>query len=154
MRPLILNFIKHISRKLSNALYFMLSAKNLLSEKALKSLYYSLFHCHVIYAIQIWSCSAESNYKEIVTKQKMAIRIILNASYNAHSELLFKKLNILPIKDLIYFLKIQFMQQFTQGFLPKSFSGEWRTALELELDDEPYDLRNRNYDDLLVPFAR
>jgi hypothetical protein len=83
-----------------------------LRNTALKSLYYSLFHCHVIYGIQIWSYSAESNFNDIVTKQKMAIRIISNASYNAHSEPLFKKSNIFPIKDLIYFFKIQFMQQF------------------------------------------
>jgi hypothetical protein len=70
----------------------MHSAKNLLSEKALKSLYYSLFHCHVIYAIHIWSCSAESNFNEIVKKQKSAVRVISSAAYNAHTEPLFLKL--------------------------------------------------------------
>jgi hypothetical protein len=108
-----LNFkhhVQYISKKLSNALYFIRNAKSLLSIKALKSLYYSLFHCHVIYAIQIWSCTAESNFKDIVTKQKKAIRIVADAAYNAHTEPLFKKLNILPIKDLILFFKLQFMQ--------------------------------------------
>jgi hypothetical protein len=47
------------------------------------------------------------------------------------------------------------MQQFVQGFLPKSFSGEWRTTLELVADEENMpNLRNRDYNDLAVPFAR
>jgi hypothetical protein len=153
-----LNFkyhIKYISKKLSNALYFMRNAKNLLSSKALKSLYYSLFHCHVIYAIHIWSCSAESNFKEILIKQKQALRIISGAQYNAHTEPLFKMQNILPINDLILFFKLQFMQQYVQGLLPQSFAGVWRTTGELAQDEENWpNLRNRDYNDLVVPFAR
>jgi hypothetical protein len=83
--------------KLSNALYFIRNAKNL------KSLYYSLFHCLVIYAIQIWSCTARSNFKDIVIKQKKAVRIVADAAFNAHAEPLFKKLYILPSKNLILF---------------------------------------------------
>jgi hypothetical protein len=46
------------------------------------------------------------------------------------------------------------MQQFMQGLLPRSFAGEWRTALDNDHADELPNLRNRNYDDLIVPFAR
>jgi hypothetical protein len=50
------------------------------------------------------------------------------------------------------------MQQFVQGFLSKSSSGEWRTMLELVADEENKysmpNLRNRDYNDLAVPFAR
>jgi hypothetical protein len=46
------------------------------------------------------------------------------------------------------------MQQFVQGFLPLSFSGEWRTALEEDNGPDFPNLRNRNYDDLLVPYSR
>jgi hypothetical protein len=75
---------------------------------------FSLFHCHVIYAIHIWSCSAESNFKEILIKQKQALRIISGAQYNAHTEPLFKMQNILPINDLILFFKLEFMQQYVK----------------------------------------
>jgi hypothetical protein len=151
-----LNFkyhIQYISKKLSTALYFIRNAKNVLSTKSLKALYYSLFHCHVIYAMQIWSCTAESNFKEIVIKQKKIIRIVADAPYNAHSEPLFKKLNVLPVKDLILFFKLQYMHQYVQGFLPSAFSGEWRTTGELAAENMP-NLRNRDYNDFIVPFAR
>jgi Reverse transcriptase (RNA-dependent DNA polymerase)/Endonuclease/Exonuclease/phosphatase family len=152
-----LNFkhhIQYISKKLSSALYFIRSAKHFLTQKSLKALYYSLFHCHIIYAIHIWSCSAESNYKDLVLKQKNAIRLICAAPYNAHTEPLFKKQGILPLKDLILYFKLQFMQQYVQGYLPETFTGEWLTALEIAEEDELPNLRNRNYDDFIIPFAR
>jgi hypothetical protein len=103
--------------------------------------------------MQIWSCTAESNFKEIEIKQKKIIRIVTDAPYNAHTEPLFKKLNVLPLKDLILFFKLQFMQQYVQGLLPSAFSGEWRTAGELAAENMP-NLRNRDYNDLIVPFSR
>ncbi len=51
-----LNCKKHletISSKVSNALFHLRAAKNLLSQEALTSLHYSLIHYHLIYAIHI-----------------------------------------------------------------------------------------------------
>jgi hypothetical protein len=45
-----LNFKYHVEKllsKLSRALYTLRSVKNVLTPKSLKSLYYSLFHCHL-----------------------------------------------------------------------------------------------------------
>jgi hypothetical protein len=98
-------------------MYFLRSAKNMLSEKSLKALYYSLVHCHLVYGVQVWSCDSQSFLKAsrvLRKKQKDAIRIISLSSYNAHTEPLFKRLNILPIplKQIIDYFKIQFMHQF------------------------------------------
>jgi hypothetical protein len=62
----------------------------------------------------------------LVKLQKSAVRIIASAAYNAHTEPLFKKLRILPFFDLVSYFKIQFMQQFKQGFLPKAFEMNGR----------------------------
>ena len=120
-----LNFKCHIGslrKKLSRALYALRSVKNTLSSKSLIMLYNSIFHCHVLYAIQIWSCTNSGLINEIFKLQKTAVRIISGSAYNAHTEPLFKSLEILPLPDLILFSKLQFMQKFTQNFLPISFS--------------------------------
>ena len=72
-----------IVKKPSTSLYFLRNAKNILNERALKSIYYSTFHCHLIYAIQLWSCCPESFLKPIIQKQKMAIRIISHANISS-----------------------------------------------------------------------
>ena len=54
-----LSFKFHISKiknKLSKALYALRTVKNTLNQKSLILLYFSIFHYHLLYAIQIWSC--------------------------------------------------------------------------------------------------
>ena len=121
-----LNFKFHIAslkNKLSRALYALRSVKNTLSKTSLQLLYNSIFHCHLLYSIQIWSCTSSSNTYELFKLQKAAVRIISGAKYNAHTEPLFKNLQILPLPDLISFSKLQFMQRFSQKFLPTSFNA-------------------------------
>jgi hypothetical protein len=52
----------------------------------------------------------------------MAVRLLFNAKYNAHTDPLFKAAEVLPFNDLCDFFKIQFMQQFSQGFFYQSLS--------------------------------
>ena len=63
-------------------------------------------------------------------------------AYNAHTELLFKKLQIMPLPDLITFSKIQFMQRFTQGFLPVSFNETWVRNAVRNIGENEIQLRN------------
>ena len=83
-------------------------------------LYYSIFHCHLIYAVTIWSCLHSGPINDLFKLQKTAIRLISGSSYNSHTEPLFKKLKILPLPDLVAFSKVQFMQRFSQKMLPSS----------------------------------
>ena len=103
-----LNFkmqIRNISSKISKSLYILRRVKNILSEKALKTLYYSLIHCHLVYGIHIWSSTTVGVLNDIKVKQKNAIRTITLSKYNAHTLPLFKKLKILPLDSLIIFLE-------------------------------------------------
>jgi hypothetical protein len=121
-----LNFKYHIStvvNKISKMLYFYRQAKNVLTAKAKRFLYFSSIHSHLIFAIHIWSCTTESSLNPLITKQKMANRILNDASYNAH--MLFKSCGILLSKQLCDYFKVKFMQKFTQGFLPSSFDDVW-----------------------------
>jgi len=151
----LLNFKEHINKlnsKLATGLYYLRTSKNFLNQTALKYIYYALIHSHLIYAIHIWSCTNESLLKSLFIKQKQAIRIISGSKYNAHTEPLFKKLNILPFPDLIKFFKIQFMQQFAGGFLPISFNNLWQTN-RIRIGDQAH-IELRNADQLFIPYAR
>jgi hypothetical protein len=150
-----LNFklhIKSISSKVSNALFHLRAAKNILSQEALTTLYYSLIHSHLVYAIHIWSCTSASIIKELATKQKMAIRIIHKTAYNAHTESLFKISSILPLHHLSDFFKLQFMHHYTFKYLPQSFQNTWCTVAETREDPDHPTLRNE--EDYHIPFVR
>ena len=133
-------------------LYFFRQTKNTLTAKAKKLLYFSSIHSHLIFGIHIWSCTVESNLKPLIIKQKMALRIMNDAAYNAHTEPLFKSCSILPLKNLAEYLKIQFMQKFTQGYLPSSFNDVWVTNRIRRAGQDHVELRNN--DDINIPFSR
>jgi Reverse transcriptase (RNA-dependent DNA polymerase)/Endonuclease/Exonuclease/phosphatase family len=151
-----LNFkfhIKTIVNKLSKALYFLKSAKNILSSNALRSLYYAIFHCHLVYCVHIWSCTSANNLAEIVKKQKAAIRILTLSTYNSHTEPLFKKMNILPFNEMVTFFKLQFMFFFKNNLLPQAFERTWLTNAE-RLDDLNLSMLLRRDEEYHIPFAR
>ena len=127
-------------------------SKNFLPLHSLKLIYFSLFHSHLIYAIQIWSCCTNSLLKDLFKLQKAAIRIISGSSYNAHTEPLFKKAEILPLPDLVSFFQIQFMQRFRQNFLPESFSDIWTRNNIRVIGTNEIQLRNR--DQVHIPYSR
>ena len=77
--------------------------------------------------------------------QKNAIRIVAGKAFNAHTEPLFKKLQILPLPDLITFSKIQFMQRFTQGFQPVSFNETWVRNAVRNIGENEIQLHNRDH---------
>jgi hypothetical protein len=74
-----LNFkyhISQISKKLSHAIYSLKAAKNIFSEKHLRTLYFSLFHCHLTYALEVWSSVSPAQLQPLIKKQKTGIRVV------------------------------------------------------------------------------
>jgi hypothetical protein len=150
-----LNFkyhLQYISSKIARSLFLLRRSKNILNANSLQTLYYSLVHCHLIYGNQIWSSGAPSSLTVLHRKQKAAIRIITSSPYNAHTEPLFKTLNILPLPSLCEFFRLQFMQRFIQGLLPSSFNNIWVTNSAYRSSLTSMALRNS--DDFYIPFAR
>ena len=107
-----------------------------------------MFHSHIIYAIQVYSAASPSLLNQIILKQKAAIRTISNAKYNAHTAPLFKEKNILPFNQLVQYFKTQFMLQYRNKQLPRSFNNVWQWNYERGV----HELRNNT--NLYVPYFR
>ena len=97
----------------------------MLSELALRTLYFSMFQCHLIYTLLAWGTANKGTLDPIIKKQKNAIRLISNAKYNSHTEPLFKKAEILRFEDLYKASQSEFMHAFLLDKLPASFDGIW-----------------------------
>ena len=68
--------------------------------------------------------------------------MVSQVKYSAHTEPLFKSLEILPLPSLISYFKIQFMQQYKWGLLPASFNNIWVTKEAPRAQATPMVLRN------------
>jgi hypothetical protein len=93
--------VELIISKVLKALFILCTVKNIFTANALKSLYSSLNHCHLMYASPIWSICNQQLQNDLFKKQKLTIRTIAGFKYNDHTEPFFKKLEILPIPSLM-----------------------------------------------------
>ena len=64
--------------------------------------------------------------------QKRAVRIINNASYNSHTEPLFKKSGILKFPDLFELQVSIFMYKYENNICPKSFQNMFSFNYEMQ----------------------
>ena len=86
--------IKTINSKLAFTLYMMRTLKNTVGYQQLKTIYIALFDPSLTYGITIWGGAYKSYLKQSTISQKKAVRYETNASYNAHTEPLFKQLKL------------------------------------------------------------
>ena len=83
----------------------------------LRTLYCSMVQSRLTYCILAWGF----NYQRLVKIQKWVIRIIANSKYNAHTEPLFKSLELLNIQRLFDLNCLKFVYRFKQRSLPSFF---------------------------------
>ena len=82
----------------------LVRSREYLSINELEPIYYSVFSSHLNYACQIWGLS-DSKYTEKIFKiQKNDVRIITKSGFNAHTNPLFKTLEILKVHKQITLL--------------------------------------------------
>jgi hypothetical protein len=137
-----------LTSKLSRALYFIRRVKNILPSRALLTLYYSLFHCHLLYCPNIIGCTFDSNINNIARLQRKAIRLITSSPNRAFTPPLFHNLNILPFPDILKLHKCLFMHSIEYNYALTSFHSTWPKNANRALT---HNLRNSN--DFIIPAA-
>jgi hypothetical protein len=138
-----------ICSKISKSIYILNTAKNFLSKKALRTLYFALIHPHLLYCINISSCTSQSNSTRILKLQKKAIRTITNSNTRISTDPLFKDLNILPYNKLIHQGRLHLMHSIIHNYCPSSFSNLFQFNADRNINQN---LRNEN--DIIVPNHR
>jgi len=108
--------IKHIVTKLSRITGVINRVKNVVPCRILKTLFDSLFMCHLHYGLLNWGYTIGAN--KVLKLQKKAIRIVLNAHRLAHTDILFKNMGILKVTDLIKVQELKMYFAFKNGKLP------------------------------------
>ena len=103
---------------------------------ALRLMYQLLVNCHLQLCILAWGY--ESN--RVYNLQKKAIRIMTASKYNAHTEPLFKQLNIMKVADSF---KLQYLKSYHK-FEIKSLPAFFDNIFMRNSDIHPYGTRRRD----------
>jgi hypothetical protein len=112
-------------------------------------LYFSLFHSHLLYCSNIYSCTSLANLNRISILQKKSIRIITGSGRYAHTEELFLNNRILTFEKIILLNKLLFMHSIAYNYAPQSFVNIRQKNYARETG---YNLRNDDF--FKLPLAR
>ena len=111
--------IHKISKKMSKVVGVMSRMKNILPVRVLLTLYNTLFLPYLNYGVLCW----KSKLSDLEKLQKKAVRIIINAKYNAHTEPIFKRLKLLKLEHLCSLQELKFCFKLENGILPAYFKN-------------------------------
>ena len=119
-----LNWKSHIhelGKKISRGTGILAKIRHLVNSNILSQLYYSLIYPFLTYGLLVWGNTYQTTLIPIVSLQKRAIRIMTFSKPDEHSGPLFKQLEILKLKDLVYSYNALFMYKFHSNLLPKAY---------------------------------
>ena len=116
------NHIQQVNCKISKAMFAIRQVTNLLPGSLLHKLYFALVHPHLNYGILSWG-NAGQLLRKTITLQKRAIRSINKATYNSHTDPLFRSSQVLKVPDLHLYQSTLFMFDYVNKNLPSSFNN-------------------------------
>ena len=110
--------------KVKSGVAALLQSKNVLSREAKKLVYEALIQSHISYAASVWGNAITGGKKaELLKWQKKAVRAIENARYNAHTDPIFQRLEILKFTDVLQLQAVTTLKKLQLGRLPAGLDG-------------------------------
>ena len=116
---------------------FALKSNRSLPTLAKKNIYFATIHSHLGYGGPILGCAPMNLIKKIKSVQNSAIRILADANYNANTDPLFKKFNILKVEDIFTYQSGVYGWRFINKELPHAISALMETSSERALTIRP-----------------
>ena len=97
----VMDIIAHVKNKVFKGISIMYRSRSYLTKNSLKKLYFSYIYPYLTYCIKIMGISPQSHLNSLLLQQEKIIRIMTLSSNCAHTDPIFKDLNILTIDKLV-----------------------------------------------------
>ena len=106
------NHIDYISKKVAKGIGVLSKCSKYLNLNTKRTLYYSFIFPHLIYCNHVWGNTFSSHLYRLEILQKKAIRIVCAAPYLSHTSELFRKMSVLKIKEIHFYVVSIIMYKF------------------------------------------
>ena len=114
---------KKVLGKVKSGVAALQQSKHVLSKEARKLVYDALVQSHLAYAAVTWGNVISGGKRaELMKWQKKAIRAIEKSKYNAHTDPLFQRMEILKFEDILKLQAITILKKLQLGLLPAGLS--------------------------------
>ena len=135
-----LDHITYVKAKISKGIGIMYKARKYLNKNSLKNLYHAYIYPYFTYCVEACGCASKCHLNSLFLLQKKILRIMTFSPYLAHTDPLFKNLEILPI-DKIFIHRIGItMFKVTYELVPKSI----HQLFSRNKDIHSHDTRNKD----------
>ena len=142
--------INYICSKVSRSIAIISKASKVLNFKSLYDLYCTLILPYLNYCSENWGNTYETNLNKLFLKQKRVIRIINKTTFTAHTNILFKQLKVLKLKDLIQMKTALFMYKVSKKSLPSNLLA----MFDIKQPNEFYNLRSKSKEMFELKYVR
>ena len=110
--------VQKVCKRIRPIIGIISKIKYFIPNNLLKTLYYSLIHPHIMCCIESWGSTYTTVIEPVFILQKKIVSIISGVPRLAHTEPLFKKLNILPVRKLYFFHVCQLVYKELNNIVP------------------------------------
>ena len=117
--------IRNVENTISRHIGLIRRAEYLLDSRCLLLLYNAFVLPFLNYCVQIWGSTYDTNFLNLITAQKKAIRIVDHAGWRDHTSPIFKKYNVLKFLDLVKISQINVMHNFLRNTLPENVANHF-----------------------------
>ena len=144
--------IEYIKGKVSRGLGILIRCRKLFTQKTLLTLYNSFLYPYLNFCISVWGNTHESYLKPLIVLQNNAIRLVSGAKRRsiiwnertilipAHTDPLYKKLNLLKLRQIYLYSVQQFVFKYHHGLLPEIFHNFYA----MNSSFHPHNTRSQN----------
>lgn len=115
---------------MSKNIFVLSKVKHLLEGKTLRMLYCALVLPYITYCVEVWGNSFQTHVKTVYLLQKRAIRIISNAGFREHTNVLFLKAKLLKFNDIVELQTLMVMFQAKDKVLPANLQRHFNLIEE------------------------
>ena len=114
--------LANLEKKSSRSIGLLSKIRQYVSMHLLQTIYYSIFHCHLIYAYEIWGQNQNNlRFTKLTKLQKKALKVINFQSSDSPTGPLYQENKVLIIADFIYYKNALFVRNTLKRENPQVF---------------------------------
>ena len=137
--------IEILSTKLSKICGIIYKLRHYVPLSTLKSVYFSLFHSQLQYSLLNWGRATKTHLHKLEILQNKIIRACYFRPRFQHSNLLYSKLGVLKLDDMIKMELAKFIFKFKNQMLPSSFNNYFINLNQVHKYNTRQKFRNEFY---------
>ena len=122
--------------------------RHYVTQNTCKQIYFALFYSKILHGSLSWQYTSKTNINKVFKLQKKCLRMMTFSDFDAPSDPLFKKLELLKLQDIFNLRVIEYIYDYFNTCLPPTLNKMFTLASDI------HSHQTRSVDKLFIPQVR